>query len=117
MNVPLSFGSRFVAPLIPEFSRRHPEVRVELGLSDAQLDLIAGNWDLAIRIGRLADSPLHARRLGDSTMPVCAAAAYLDRRGVPRRVAALIQHTSLTNTTSAMHDGQRWPLAPRRPAF
>src|SRR3546814_7534965 len=40
MNVPLSFGSRFVAPLIPEFSRRHPEVRVELGLSDAQLDQI-----------------------------------------------------------------------------
>src|SRR5690606_21906327 len=58
MNVPLSFGMRFVAPLIPEFSRRHPEVRVELGLSDMQADLIAGNWDLAIRIGRLADSAL-----------------------------------------------------------
>src|SRR5690606_5894076 len=68
MNVPLSFGNRFIAPLIPAFSRRHPEVRVELGLSDAQVDLIAGNWDLAIRIGRLADSPLQARRLGDSAM-------------------------------------------------
>src|SRR5690606_37884718 len=52
MNVPLSFGTRFVAPLIPAFSRHHPEVRVELGLSDAHLDLIAGSWDLAIRIGR-----------------------------------------------------------------
>src|SRR5690606_24970217 len=60
MNVPLSFGSRYVAPLIPEFSRRHPEVTVELGLSDAQLDIIAGHWDVAIRIGRLADSLLHA---------------------------------------------------------
>src|SRR3546814_19072156 len=98
MNVPLSFGSRFVAPLIPEFSRRHPEVRVELGHSDAQLDLIAGNWDLAIRIGRLADSPLHARRLGDSQMHVCAAAAYPDRRGGPRRGAELIQ----TNRLSAI---------------
>ncbi|HEY9538369.1 MAG TPA: LysR family transcriptional regulator [Kiloniellaceae bacterium] len=113
MNVPLSFGSRFVAPLIPEFSRRHPEVRVELGLSDAQLDLIAGNWDLAIRIGRLADSPLHARRLGDSTMHVCAAAAYLDRRGVPRRVAELIQHNCLSYTLSAMQDGKRWAFGPR----
>lgn len=42
MNVPLSFGARFVAPLIPEFAQRHPEVKVELGLSDAQLDLVAG---------------------------------------------------------------------------
>lgn len=59
MNVPLSFGARYIAPLIAEFSQRHPEVTVELGLSDAQLDLIAGSWDLAIRIGRLHDSPLY----------------------------------------------------------
>src|SRR5690606_31901420 len=58
MSVPLSFGIRFVAPLIPEFSRRRPEVKVELGLSDTHADLIAGSWDLAIRIGRLSDSPL-----------------------------------------------------------
>src|SRR5690554_2760569 len=87
LNVPLSFGRCFVAPLISEFCRRHPEVSIELGLSDAQLDLIADNWDLAIRIGRLADSPLQARRLGDSPMLVCAAPAYLDRRGIPRRIA------------------------------
>src|SRR5690606_35829196 len=66
MSVPLSFGIRFVAPLIPEFARRHPEVKVELGLSDSQADLITGNWDLTIRIGTLADSPLQARRIGDT---------------------------------------------------
>ena len=108
MNVPLSFGSRFVAPLIPEFSHRHPEVRVELGLSDANLDLIAGSWDLAVRIGRLADSPLQARRLGDSAMRVCAAPAYLDQRGVPRRVAELAQHNCLSYTLSAMQDSKHW---------
>ncbi len=108
LNVPLSFGSRFVAPLIPEFSRRHPEVRIELGLSDAQLDLVAGSWDLAIRIGRLADSPLQARRLGDSPMLVCAAPEYLDRRGVPRRIAELTQHNCLSYTLSAMQDGKHW---------
>ena len=108
MNVPLSFGSRFVAPLIPEFSRRHPEVRVELGLSDAQLDLIAGNWDLAIRIGRLADSPLQSRQLGDSRMQVCAAPEYLDRRGVPRTVGELAQHNCLSYTLSAMQDSKQW---------
>ena len=108
MNVPLSFGSRFVAPLIPEFSHRHPEVRVELGLSDAHLDLIAGSWDLAIRIGRLSDSPMQARRLGDSAMQVCAAPAYLDRRGIPRRIAELAQHNCLSYTLSAMQDSKHW---------
>src|SRR5690606_17816119 len=106
MNLPLSFGERFIAPLIPEFSRRHPEVKVELGLSDAQLDLIAGGWDLAIRIGHLADSSLQGRRLADSVMLVCAAPAYLDRRGVPRRVAELSQHNCLSYTLSAAQNGK-----------
>jgi len=101
MNVPVSFGTRFVAPLMPEFSRRHPGVRIELGLSDALLDLIAGHWDLAIRIGQLADSPLQARRLGDSEMLVCAAPSYLDRRGVPRKVDDLVQHNCLSYTLSS----------------
>ena len=108
MNVPLSFGVRFVAPLLAEFSHRHPEVNVELGLSDAQLDLIAGRWDLAIRIGRLANSPLQARQLGDSCMQVCAAPAYLDQRGVPRTVGELAQHNCLSYTLSAMQDSQHW---------
>lgn len=108
MNLPLSFGNRFIAPRIPEFSRRHPEVNIELGLSDAELDLIAGSWDLAVRIGRLADSPLQARRLGDSAMLVCAAPAYLDQRGVPRRVAELTQHNCLSYTLSAKQGRRHW---------
>lgn len=108
MNVPLSFGTRYVAPLIPEFSHRHPEVQVELGLSDAQLDLIAGSWDLAIRIGRLADSPLQTRQLGNSCMKICAAPDYLDRRGVPRTVGELAQHNCLSYTLSAMQNSKQW---------
>ncbi|WP_193074537.1 LysR family transcriptional regulator [Pseudomonas sp. FME51] len=108
MNVPLSFGTRFIAPLISAFSQRHPEVKIELGLSDAQLDLIAGSWDLAIRIGRLADSPLQTRRLGDSCMLVCASPDYLDQRGVPRQIGDLAQHNCLSYTLSAMQDSQHW---------
>ena len=108
MNVPLSFGTRYIAPLISAFSYRHPEVRVELGLSDAQLDLFDGSWDLAIRIGRLADSPLQTRQLSNSCMLVCAAPEYLDRRGVPHSVAELIQHNCLSYTLSAMQDSQQW---------
>lgn len=113
MTVPLSFGVHFVAPLMPEFSRRYPEVKVELGLSDAQLDLIAGNWDLAIRIGRLADSQLQARKLGDSRMRVCAAPAYLDRRGVPRCIADLVQHNCLSYTLSTLQDARHWLFGTR----
>ena len=108
LNVPLSFGRCFVAPLIPEFCQRHPEVTVELGLSDAELDIIAGSWDLAVRIGRLADSQLQARRLGDSPMLVCAAPSYLDRRGMPRRVAELTQHNCLSYTLSGTQDRKHW---------
>ena len=108
MNVPLSFGRCFVAPLIPAFCERHPEVTVELGLSDARIDVIAGSWDLAIRIGRLADSGLQARRLGDSPMRVCASPGYLDRRGVPRRIAELTQHNCLSYTLSGMQGPKHW---------
>ena len=107
-NVPVSFGHSFIAPLIPEFCRRHPEVEVELGLSDTQLDLIAGNWDLAIRIGRLTDSPLQARRLGESDMVVCAAPDYLDRRGIPRRINELTQHNCLGYTLSSSQSDKHW---------
>lgn len=100
MNVPLSFGTRYIAPLLPSFSLRHPAVRVELGLNDSQVDLIDGGWDMAVRIGRLADSSLQARKLTDCPLVVCAAPAYLDKRGVPRRVAELAQHNCLSYTIS-----------------
>lgn len=109
MNVPLSFGRCFVAPLMTGFSQLHPEVTIELGLSDTELDIIAGGWDLAIRIGRLADSPLQARRLSDSPMLICAAPEYLDRRrGVPRRVSELIQHNCLGYTLSGTQGRDHW---------
>jgi len=104
MNVPLTFGSRYIAPLVPAFSQRHPAVRVELGLNDSQVDLIDGGWDMAVRIGRLADSTLQARRLADCPLVVCAAPAYLDERGVPRKVADLTQHNCLSYTLSQSKD-------------
>lgn len=108
MNVPLSFGTRFIAPLLPEFSRRHPAVKVELGLTDSQVDLIDGSWDMAVRIGRLNDSPLQARRLADCQMRVCASPGYLARHGVPRRVSDLSRHNCLGYSLSAMLGGREW---------
>ena len=69
-------------------------------MSDAQLDLIAGSWDLAIRIGRLANSPLQTRQLGNSGMCICAAPGYVARHGAPRTVSELAQHNCLSYTLS-----------------
>jgi len=113
MNLPLSFGMRFIAPLLPEFSRRYPQVEVELGLSDAQQDLIQGGWDLAIRIGHLADSALQSRRLGDCPMQLCAAPSYLARCGTPRRVADLAGHNCLSYTLSPQQARGNWAFGPR----
>ena len=113
MNIPVSFGSRFIAPRILEFSHRHPEVKIELGLSDAQLDIISGSWDLAIRIGQLKDSPLKTRRLGDSFMRVCASPDYLDNRGIPRSANDLTQHNCLSYTLSGMQNSEHWAFGKR----
>lgn len=108
ISMPLSFGSRYIVPLIPVFSLRHPALRIELGLNDSVVDLLDGGWDLAIRIGRLNDSPLRVRKLDDCPQLVCAAPSYLDRRGVPRRVADLTQHNCLGYTLSSWAGGREW---------
>ena len=110
LNAPLTFGIHYIAPLLYEFSRRHPAVKVELGLSDSQVDLIDGGWDMAVRIGRLNDSPLQARKLGDVPLVLCAAPTYLDARGVPRRVAELAQHNCLTYSLSTTSNAHEWPF-------
>ncbi|WP_297809442.1 LysR family transcriptional regulator [uncultured Methylophaga sp.] len=108
MNVPLSFGVRFIAPLLPEFNRLYPHVEVELGLSDAKQDLLREGWDLAIRIGHLADSSLKARRLGDCELLVCGSPDYLSRYGRPRRAAEISDHHCLSYTLSPMQGEGYW---------
>lgn len=110
MNVPLTFGTHFIAPLIPAFSRRHPAVKVELGLTDSRVDLLDGGWDMAVRIGWLQDSPMQARRLADCPLLVCASPRYLDERGVPRSVADLRQHNCLGYSLSSVAAGKVWPF-------
>lgn len=108
LNVPLIFGTRYIAPLMFEFSRRHPAVKVELGLTDRQVDLVDGGWDMAVRIGQLADSSLQARKLDEVPLVLCAAPSYLDRRGIPRRVAELTQHNCLTYSLSTSTSAHEW---------
>lgn len=108
VNVPVSFGTREVAPLLPDFARSHPSVTVDLGLNDRVVDLIEEGWDLAVRIGRLAESAMIARKLSPCRTALCAAPAYLAARGMPHRVADLRDHNCLGYTLSEALGSDRW---------
>jgi DNA-binding transcriptional LysR family regulator len=92
---PMSFGASHVAPRIAVYTARHPRVSVDLVLNDRLVDLVEEGYDLAIRIGRLADSSLVAKRIGVTRLIVCASAAYLAANGRPKTPADLAQHECL----------------------
>ncbi|WP_020650092.1 LysR family transcriptional regulator [Solimonas variicoloris] len=92
VTAPGAFGRQRVAPLLAEFQRRHPQLRVQLDLSDAVRDLIEAGLDVAIRFGRLADSSLVARELAPNFRVLCASPAYLAEHGVPAHPADLLHH-------------------------
>jgi DNA-binding transcriptional LysR family regulator len=104
--LPLSFGVRHMSEPIASFSRLHPRVSFELDLNDRRVDLVAEGADLALRIGRLADSTLIARRLFEARTVVCASPDYLERNGSPATPQDLVDHDCLVY--SNLPDPTRW---------
>lgn len=95
VTAPVSFGRLCIAPLVPEFLARHPQLKLRLTLLDRVVDLAEEGYDLAIRVSsRLADN-LVARPIGRVDYLLCASPAYLARHGRPRRPADLAQHNCL----------------------
>lgn len=95
VEAPTIVGRHILAPSLNRFLAKHPEVQVELTLRDHPGDLASDGIDLSVRMGALEDSGLVARRLGKTRMRVCAAPAYLRRKGTPKTVAALGRHERL----------------------
>ncbi|MEO0403036.1 MAG: LysR substrate-binding domain-containing protein [Pseudomonadota bacterium] len=89
---PSSFAQIYIAPLIPEFMDLHPDLTLDLHLSDTQFDLIEGSFDLALRNAVLADSSMTGRKLASDSRILCASPDYLARAGVPRSVDDLRAH-------------------------
>ena len=95
IGAPLDLGRSLVAPVVDDFLREHPEISIELLLSDGYLNVIEEGIDIAVRFGNLADSTLRVRKLGEHERLVCAAPAYLERHGEPRAPAELEEHNCI----------------------
>jgi DNA-binding transcriptional LysR family regulator len=108
INAPVSFGFREVAPLLPDFARLHPSLTIDLGLNDRFVDLVEEGWDVAVRIGRLRNSTMIARKLAPCRIVVCGSPAYLAERGTPQAIAELAHHNCLGYTLSAALGPEEW---------
>lgn len=95
VSAPVSFSVLRLARVLPDFLALYPEIEVDVVLNDRRVDLFADGFDLAIRIGKLADSSLIARKLSESKLYVCASPDYLARRGTPKAPADLKGHDCL----------------------
>lgn len=93
-----AFGRKVVAPMIAPFMRDHPDLHIDLLLTDDQVDIVGQGIDLAIRIAKLRDNHLVARRLADNPRRLCASRAYVEAHGTPRTLADLADHCCLLGT-------------------
>lgn len=99
ISTSVAFGRRVLAPLVMRFMELNPKLQVELTVDDRYVNLVEQGVDVAIRMGRLADSTLGARLLGTNPWTVVAAPQYLQRRGTPMLPAELSAHEALVYTT------------------
>ncbi len=121
VTAPAGFGRRHVAPLVPKFIARHPELSVSLNLSDRVVDIAHEGFDCAVRVGDLPDSSLISVRLADNRRQCVATPVYLRRAGTPRHPSELARHECLTLSSDAsqsrgwafMVDGAVTHLRPR----
>lgn len=108
ITAPMSFGISHLAPLLPEFMARYPDVELDFHFTDEQLDLVAHRLDLALRISTLADSSLLARRLCTVRILLVGAPAYFARYGRPQHPRDLAAHRILQYSYSLGGDSWRF---------
>jgi len=104
VSAPVSFGIRHLAPLWAPFMAAHPQLMLDLTLTDRFIDLVEEGYDLAVRIARLPSSSLVSRRLASTRMVLCASPDYVRRHGAPQRPADLASHALLAYSLLATGD-------------
>jgi DNA-binding transcriptional LysR family regulator len=108
VNVSVPFGVHCLLPLLPDFLARHPDITIDIALTDQVIDLLEERADVAIRVGPLRESRLVARKLGESRMIVVASPAYLQQHGEPRTPVDLANHNMLGFCFVKLIEG--WPF-------
>lgn len=103
LTAPVTYGEQQLLPLINDFMVQYRDIEVTAFLSNQKIDLIEGGYDLAIRIGKLSDSTMMAKKLSHRTNFVCAAPAYLEKYGVPYSLVDLKPHNCLLGTRDYWH--------------
>jgi DNA-binding transcriptional LysR family regulator len=109
INTSVAFGRRVLVPLVMRFMRAHPKLKIELSFDDRYMNLVEHGIDVAIRMGRLADSSLGASYLGLNPWMVVASADYLAARGMPLKPADLAKHDALIYST--VQGDARWQFS------
>jgi DNA-binding transcriptional LysR family regulator len=109
VNAPVSFGMKYLANLWPAFLAKHPQVTLEVTLSDRFVDLVDEGVDVAVRIARLPSSSLISRPLASTRLVLCASPRYLRRHGTPKHPRDLARHKVLAYTL--LTSGNVWDLA------
>jgi DNA-binding transcriptional LysR family regulator len=95
VTAPVTYGEQQIAPLLNQFMEIHPQLELHFQLSNQQFDLVEQGFDLAIRLGRLHDSSMMAKRLSSRHIHVCASPDYIERYGEPYTLSELRQHNCL----------------------
>jgi DNA-binding transcriptional LysR family regulator len=108
VSLPVTFGRQWIAPLLPGFLSRHPQIRMDARFSDRQVDVVAEGFDVAIRVGVLRDSSLTSRKLASYRNLLVASPSYLAAHGKPRTPDDLKNHSCLGFTGFASWPD--WPL-------
>ncbi|MFT3819911.1 MAG: LysR family transcriptional regulator [Rubrivivax sp.] len=106
LNTSVAFGRRVMAPLVLRYMQEHPALQIDLGLDDRYVNLVEQGVDVAIRMGRLADSTLGASYLGTNPWVLVAAPGYLARHGTPEDPGSLSEHACLVY--SSVQGDARW---------
>ncbi|MGI4837802.1 MAG: LysR family transcriptional regulator [Janthinobacterium lividum] len=111
ITAPVAFGSYVLMPFITQFLRQHPEVEIDLHLTDRFIDIVEEGYEVAFRIGPLNNSSLTARPLAPYRLAACAAPRYLAERGTPRTPADLQAHECLSYTYWARPAEREWQFS------
>jgi len=98
LSAPVTYGEQQILPLVNDFIKQYSDVEVTAYLSNQQIDLVEEGYDLAIRLGKLSDSSMMAKKLGKRTSYVCASPAYLSQHGIPHSLSELSKHSCLLGT-------------------